>query len=241
MIDNFNLIEANNFNITSNDKNAFVGIVCLNLNTFVECIKHDEYARIFTSNLVLCDGFWTEKLLKLRRKNVKQWSGPDFFLETVLNYPEANHCIIGSSKESYEGVIEFLGKFKKDIKIDHIPLPYTAVSNFNYKEISQKLIVNRVKFAWISLGAPKQEIFQDRLLDELKDKKIKNNMFLSAIGAAIDFYSSKGSNQRAPKYMRQLGLEWFWRVLKQPKKTIKRLARELIYLPVILKKIYYNR
>ena len=47
------------------------------------------------------------------------------------------------------------------------------------------------------------------------------------LGGALDVYA--GVTQRAPKKWRELGLEWFYRLLKEPKR-IKRMVK----LPWIL-------
>ena len=41
-----------------------------------------------------------------------------------------------------------------------------------------------------------------------------------AIGATIDFEA--GNVKRAPKWMQNSGLEWFYRLIKEPKRMYKR-------------------
>ena len=67
----------------------------------------------------------------------------------------------------------------------------------------------------VGVGAPKQEKFICKYKDQLPNIKI----FL-AIGATIDFEA--GNLKRAPKWLSEIGLEWLYRLLAEPKRLWKR-------------------
>jgi N-acetylglucosaminyldiphosphoundecaprenol N-acetyl-beta-D-mannosaminyltransferase len=67
----------------------------------------------------------------------------------------------------------------------------------------------------VGVGAPKQELFICKYKDKLPNIKI----FL-AIGATIDFEA--GNIKRAPKWLSELGLEWLYRLLAEPRRLWKR-------------------
>lgn len=67
----------------------------------------------------------------------------------------------------------------------------------------------------IGVGAPKQELWLAKYKDRLKNVKL-----FFAIGATIDFEA--GNIQRSPKWMSQVGLEWLYRILCEPKRLWKR-------------------
>lgn len=67
----------------------------------------------------------------------------------------------------------------------------------------------------VGVGAPKQENFICKYKDKLPNIKI----FL-AIGATIDFEA--GNIKRAPKWLSEIGLEWLYRLLAEPKRLWKR-------------------
>ncbi len=73
---------------------------------------------------------------------------------------------------------------------------------------------------WVALGLPKQERWIVAHRDQLKTPVIV------AVGAAIKFHS--GKVVPAPRWASQVGLEWFWRLLHEPR-TVWR--RALIYGP----------
>ena len=89
----------------------------------------------------------------------------------------------------------------------------------------------------IGVGAPKQELWITRYKDQLPNVKT----FL-AIGATIDFEA--GTVQRSPRWMSDVGLEWMFRILCEPKRLWKRyLVHDLPFLWLILQQrlhIYRN-
>jgi len=73
---------------------------------------------------------------------------------------------------------------------------------------------------WVALGLPKQERWIVAHLDRLKAPVIV------AVGAALKFHS--GLVVPAPRWASRMGLEWFWRLLHEPR-TVWR--RAMIYGP----------
>jgi N-acetylglucosaminyldiphosphoundecaprenol N-acetyl-beta-D-mannosaminyltransferase len=67
----------------------------------------------------------------------------------------------------------------------------------------------------VGLGAPKQELW----IHQYKSRFVSINSFL-AVGAAIDFEA--GNVARAPSWMSSCGLEWFYRLYKEPKRMWRR-------------------
>ena len=67
----------------------------------------------------------------------------------------------------------------------------------------------------VGVGAPKQELWISKYKDQLPNIKI----FL-AVGAAIDF--AAGNKCRSPQWMSEMGLEWLYRLLSEPRRLWKR-------------------
>ena len=96
---------------------------------------------------------------------------------------------------------------------------YSPKYGFEDDEIELNKIINIVKksntdILAVGLGAPKQEKFI------FKYKDILQVPLSLAIGATIDFEA--GNVKRAPKWMQNSGLEWFYRLIKEPKRMYKR-------------------
>ena len=83
-------------------------------------------------------------------------------------------------------------------------------------------------FLFVGLGAPKQEIWIARHKHELKTGLILG------IGGAFDMEA--GIFSRAPEWMQACGLEWVWRLSKDPKRLWRRyLVRDLRFLKILFR------
>jgi exopolysaccharide biosynthesis WecB/TagA/CpsF family protein len=81
------------------------------------------------------------------------------------------------------------------------------------------------KIVFVCFGAPWQEKFIYHNLKNIPSAKI-----MLGVGGTFDFITDKA--KRAPKFLRALGLEWFWRLIKQPTR-LKRIIRAVIIFPYI--------
>lgn len=74
---------------------------------------------------------------------------------------------------------------------------------------------------FVCLGAPKQELWM------AKNGALTGAHLLCGLGGSLDIFA--GVAQRAPAFWRDLGLEWFYRLLKEPKR-IGRMAKLPLFL-----------
>ena len=81
-------------------------------------------------------------------------------------------------------------------------------------ELASRLAQSGARVCVVSLGAPKQEVLADAL-----HRRCPDIGFL-CVGAALDFIS--GHSVRAPIWVRRIGMEWFWRMLGDPKRLVGR-------------------
>lgn len=78
------------------------------------------------------------------------------------------------------------------------------------------------------MGSPKTEIFLSEICEQLDA-----NVSLS-VGAAIDFLA--GTVKRCPEWINKIGMEWFYRLLKEPKRMMKRyFVDDVKFLSLIFK------
>lgn len=78
----------------------------------------------------------------------------------------------------------------------------------------------------VSLGFPHQEQWIHEMRNRLPHTKL-----IMTVGGAIDFLT--GKQKRAPLFFRSIGLEWLWRLLRQPSR-IKRIITAVIIFPITL-------
>ena len=85
----------------------------------------------------------------------------------------------------------------------------------------------------VCLGAPKQEIWMAENIGRL------NVPLCAGLGGAIDVYS--GRVKRAPPVFQKLGLEWFYRIVREPRRLVRSLKLPLFVLLVIWKRVSTRR
>lgn len=82
----------------------------------------------------------------------------------------------------------------------------------------------------VAFGVPRQELWLWRHRDRLAPK------VAMGVGGLFDFYS--GRIPRAPLWMREIGLEWSWRLLQEPKRMWRRY---IIGNPLFLYRVWRQK
>ena len=91
-------------------------------------------------------------------------------------------------------------------------------------------MINRAKpdLLFACLGCPKQEKWIVKNIDKYNAK------VSICAGATVDFLA--GNIKRAPKWMSNCGLEWFYRFLQEPKRLFKRYFIDDVKILKLIKK-----
>lgn len=87
--------------------------------------------------------------------------------------------------------------------------------------------------AWIlfvCLGSPKQEVFMQRFRNETGCR------LTAALGGSLDVYA--GNAKRAPKWMIRLGLEWLYRLCREPKRLSRMMKIPLVLLRAVRIRVF---
>lgn len=92
--------------------------------------------------------------------------------------------------------------------------------------ILQKIAAVRPDVLLVGLGAPKQELWVNAHREEI------DAAVTLCVGATIDFLA--GEKKRAPLWMRRGGLEWLHRVVTEPRRLLRRYARDAWIFPRLL-------
>ena len=212
----------------NNNNRGYINTI--NANILVTAFKNYEYKQILRNSILnICDGSVLASTLNIINKTqYNSYPGPDFFIDKIKE-KKYNHTFLGSTKEVLNNLKIQLTKIDPNIQnAQFIELPFLKVNEFDYNVIGDMINQTSSDFIWVSLGAPKQEEFSSVLVKHI------NRGLIVSVGAAFDFYSGLSHMNRCPKILRNLKLEWLYRVFKQPTKTLKRLKAELIYMPIII-------
>ena len=150
-------------------------------------------------------------------KKMQRCYGPDFFKEIILKTADKpiKHFFCGGK----EGVSEELKRvcseeFGNDQVVGVYSPPFREMSDAEIEELAQYINSLNTDIVWIGISTPKQEVFAYRL------SKFTDVHFLCTVGAAFDFHT--GKVEQAPAWMQKNGLEWFFRLTREPKRLWKR-------------------
>ena len=93
------------------------------------------------------------------------------------------------------------------------PSKFRQVSPQEKQEIVQQIRNSGAAITFVGLGCPRQEVWAYEYRDDL-------SMPLIAVGAAYDFHA--GTLAKCPEWLSKVGLEWLFRLMKEPKRLWKR-------------------
>lgn len=102
--------------------------------------------------------------------------------------------------------------------------PFRALTEEEEVQIISDIHRTGAQIVFVALGCPKQEKWMSSM-------KGKINACMIGIGGALPVLI--GEQKRAPKWMQELSLEWFYRFIQEPKRLFKRYAytnSKFIYL-----------
>ena len=188
----------------------------------IECSKNNkDFANVIKhSELVVADGVGVKIALKLKGFSQERIGGVDFSRSLIEMCAKDNLrlALLGAKEEVISTLVD-----KLKAEFENLNIVYAHNGYFD----NENLILNEIKNArpqifLCALGSPKQEFFISRL------KEMLQGCTMIGIGGSFDVFS--GHVQRAPLIWQKLGLEWLYRVIKQP----ERFRRIFPALPIFL-------
>lgn len=102
-----------------------------------------------------------------------------------------------------------------DISFAYSP-PFRPLTKQEDKDITEAIRNAGVHLLFVGIGCPKQEYWMAAHKREL-------NCVMFGVGAAFDFIS--GNKKHAPRWMQNIGLEWFYRLCSEPRRLWKRYLK----------------
>ena len=147
------------------------------------------------------DRFYAPDLMMEVSSKAKQ-KGYTYFL--YGGYAGAPDRIEEYLKQRYEG-IRVVGKYSP---------PFRTLSEEEDQAVCDMINAAQPDFLWIGLGSPKQDVWIQQHKDKLQ------GCILMPSGATFDFFS--GRIRQAPKWIRDLGIEWLFRLTQDFRRLWKR-------------------
>jgi N-acetylglucosaminyldiphosphoundecaprenol N-acetyl-beta-D-mannosaminyltransferase len=98
----------------------------------------------------------------------------------------------------------------------HSP-PFRALTPAEEDQVIAEIDGSGAAVVWVGIGQPKQELWMARMRPRLSAP------LLVGVGAAFDFHA--GLVPQAPPWMQRNGLEWTYRLYREPRRLWRRYAR----------------
>ena len=135
---------------------------------------------------------------------------------STLRSPQRTVMFMGSSQKVLDLVVKRAAEVYPHLKIVTYSPPYKP----EFSEEDNKAIIDAINavnpdLLWIGMTAPKQEKWTYSHWNELNI-----HCHVGTIGAVFDFFA--GTVERAPIWWQRHGLEWLYRLLKEPKRMWRR-------------------
>ena len=185
--------------------------------------QDDEVFRQILNGSLLCtpDGMPTVWLGRLQGQSaMRRVYGPDFMLDVcgVSVQEGIRHFFYGGAngvaaelerrlKAKFPG-LQVAGTFEP---------PFRALNAEEAARLQSLISATRPDMLWVGLSTPKQERFMAEYMLKLEVT------LMAGVGAAFDFHAGRVS--QAPAWMQRSGLEWFYRLCREPRRLWRRYAR----------------
>lgn len=193
--------------------------ICVsNVHTTVMAFRDENYRKIQNESwMSLPDGKPLSMVSKKRGfENAGRVPGPDLMPKVFEKSKEKKyrHFFYGSTDQTLKMLEQKIREKYPYLEIAGMySPPFRKLTEEEDREIVEKINETKPDFVWVALGAPKQEIW-------MAEHKNKVHALMIGVGAAFDFEA--GTVKRAPKWMQEMCLEWFYRILQDPMRLIPR-------------------
>lgn len=200
-----------------------------NSEIIMQAYKNTEFCEILNkADLLTADGIGVVYASRILKNPIKERAaGYDIACELTEKLSQSGHRLFLFGGKP--GVAETA---KKNLKEKYPELNIVGTRNGYFKPEEEADIINEINSAepdvvFVCLGAPAQEKWIARNAD-----KINARVFMG-IGGSLDVFA--GVAERAPEVWCRLGLEWLYRLMKQPSRIGRMTALPKFGITVILK------
>jgi N-acetylglucosaminyldiphosphoundecaprenol N-acetyl-beta-D-mannosaminyltransferase len=194
-------------------------LVTPNAGHLTNIFDNPELSEIYsTAELSLIDGWPIAVAAKNASKlKITRVTGSDLLPELFTQLTKGVRVgIVGGNDESL--IRQSLETRFPDLNIQIIDTSQWTNSVYDIRRLRELVQYNALSIVLLCLGHPKQEM----LAKELRNYDWAGSRpdWIMCVGATIDFLT--GDQKRAPKAFQKIGLEWFYRLVTNPKKFTQR-------------------
>jgi N-acetylglucosaminyldiphosphoundecaprenol N-acetyl-beta-D-mannosaminyltransferase len=219
-------------NYISNRQSAYVCVVPAH--SVMECVQNPSlYPAFNNSNLTTPDGMAIVWLMRLKgHKSVQRVYGPDLLISACEFgiSRDWRHYFLGGTDQTLAMLTAKLQTTYPDLKIvGHYAPPFRPLSPEENEQIIASIRNSQADIVWIGLGSPRQEIWMHENFSKT------DSSVMIGIGAAFDFLS--GSKPQSPRWLQKLGMEWFFRLVSEPKRLWPRYRQYPRFVWLVIREL----
>ncbi|MDK2836169.1 MAG: N-acetylglucosaminyldiphosphoundecaprenol N-acetyl-beta-D-mannosaminyltransferase [Thermosediminibacterales bacterium] len=169
------------------------------------------------ADMVVADGIGVVLASRFYGKPLpERVAGFDLMTKILEKAPEKGHTIF-----LLGGKPGIVLKAAEKMKNKYPGLKIAGFHHGYFDALEEKNILKEINsaepdFLFVAMGAPKQEKWI------YSNKDIINARVCMGVGGSLDVYA--GITKRAPAVFRKLGLEWFYRLIKEPRRIRRMMA-----------------
>ncbi len=176
------------------------------------------YAR---AAFVTADGAPVVKLARRQHAQMERTTGADLVAPLCAAAAKARLPVFffGATESALRKAADVLTESYPELIVAGIEAPPFGFDPHGLEaaRAGDRIAASGAKLCFIALGAPKQELFADRMASR------HEGIGWLGIGAALEFIA--GERSRAPRVVQALGLEWLWRFAQEPRRLGLRYLR----------------
>ncbi|WP_292681940.1 WecB/TagA/CpsF family glycosyltransferase [Microbacterium sp. SCN 69-37] len=193
--------------------------------------KNKDYAALLNSpGRTLPDGAPVAALIRRRdtTSTAERVRGPSFF-EAALDRSQATeirHFFIGATPETLASLLKQVGQRYPQAHISGSwAPPFGPVDDALLNEAIRRVRASGANLVWVGMGSPKQDFVANAIARETGVPAV-------GVGAAFDF--AAGTVAQAPVWVQRYGLEWLFRLAREPRRLGRRyLLGNLQFLLIV--------
>lgn len=185
---------------------------------------------INAAQLVIPDGAPLVFLSRFFRPRLpERIAGSDFIYDIAEGASQRGFSIyfLGGEEEDNLKAIEHLKSRCPGLTIAGYDCPYIqlepdAAHATEEAEICRRITDAKTDLLIVGLGNPKQELFVHRNAERLK------GLVAIGLGGTVNFLSKR--TRRAPKWIQNIGFEWLYRTIQEPRRLFMRYFLDAFHL-----------
>ncbi len=189
------------------------------VSTIMECKRNERVLEsVNSADLITPDGMPTVWIGRMQGyANIRRVYGPEL-MQNMCDISQKKgykSYFYGSSPDVLNKLKENLNKKYPDLIISGMfSPPFRQLTKEEDDKIVKDINNNSPDIIWVGLGSPRQDLWMYEHRDRV------NAPLMIGVGAAFDFLA--GMKPQAPRWIRNNGFEWLFRLTTEPKRLWRR-------------------